>query len=1095
MKPLPVGEGVLFAVVGVRRSMEDDSSYNSEAEPDSDTEESSGLEDPEALLQTWLGELDSLNMGLDSATASACSSSSGRPESTSSAEQYSHAPRTDSYRLSMAVLEGSQDVELDAILGELCALETQFDKEIKGKPVIAPGRKPAPGEDGLGPLHPVPPRKPGTMGGGARPKFEVNYSSEVDWSQRHEKGPRTESPDNDSAFSDNLSMLSSESSASSGGSGGSGARTEVSKSSSGVGSAASPTSQADQAARIKAEKIKLALEKIREANVKKLFIKAFMGDGSTKSLLVDEKMSCGHVTRMLADKNHVRMEPRWAITEYLPELLMERVYEDHENLVDNLMQWTRDSKNELRFQERADKYDLFVRPELYLLPSAGGQQAHLDDDGRAQLIEEFFSASGSMIPEIESELWLKTDKKGWKRHHFVLRGSGIYYSPKGKVKTSKDLVCLAKFDVNQVYYGVGWKKKYKAPSDFCFAIKHPQIQVKAPKHTRYLCADDARTLHQWMMAIRVAKHGRQLQENYRQLMDDLAQDDIDRLAHARSFSVASVAPSTGTPTRENGATIEASLAALAEQAERLSDGSSSLGSARSPMRRQDSVISRCSGSSSSKSSENAFDSDHPQGTIKRKPSMAPKLPLTSTTRLLVKADESTDQPDSKPTTPTRQPGRRLTGDAESLNGTLTRRRERQATDTLRSTGSGRSLESRSDSLRSTDSSRSADSRADSVRSADTVRARVEPPPLPPPPTADLDSDSESLPPPPEMSGSMLSLASLPPPPEELMMSSMTSVSSLPPPPSPHELEPPRVTALPPRPPAAPAPPAYAAAMGSPLRESPPPPPPPPAHEPMAPALPPPMPNIEPIYSTGGKRAKKISFADSPVVLEAPAPAPQPIYARGRPPPPPPKRSETTRLSTGPAQLAPPNRLDSPQCSVGPPRDFLRDLQRVMHKKWTVAEKCKVDLKSPHEVLGFRDPFGAMDAGKEQHVGQWLAQHYGGAPDEVGSPTGAAPAQPLYDSPRSALKKRRGDGSDRVRVLMVRMRERTDCRLCCPARISVVVVARVCTIVDCGGGRCTCDSQYVGEVAVAMDVTKALQDVHFICNFVWSHVSGVVGRRA
>ena len=46
----------------------------------------------------------------------------------------------------------------------------------------------APGEDGLGPLHPVPPRKPGTMGGGARPKFEVNYSSDVDWTQRHEKG-------------------------------------------------------------------------------------------------------------------------------------------------------------------------------------------------------------------------------------------------------------------------------------------------------------------------------------------------------------------------------------------------------------------------------------------------------------------------------------------------------------------------------------------------------------------------------------------------------------------------------------------------------------------------------------------------------------------------------------------------------------------------------------------------------------------------------------------------------------------------------------------------------------------------------------------
>lgn len=40
------------------------------------------------------------------------------------------APRIDRYRFSMANLEDSQDVDLDAILGELCALETVCDQEI-----------------------------------------------------------------------------------------------------------------------------------------------------------------------------------------------------------------------------------------------------------------------------------------------------------------------------------------------------------------------------------------------------------------------------------------------------------------------------------------------------------------------------------------------------------------------------------------------------------------------------------------------------------------------------------------------------------------------------------------------------------------------------------------------------------------------------------------------------------------------------------------------------------------------------------------------------------------------------------------------------
>lgn len=72
----------------------------------------------------------------------------------------------------------------------------------------------------------------------------------------------------------------------------------------------------------KAAKIHLALQKLEQASIRRLFVKAFTADEASKSLLVDESMSCGHVTRLLADKNHVQMEPIWALVEHIPDLQM-----------------------------------------------------------------------------------------------------------------------------------------------------------------------------------------------------------------------------------------------------------------------------------------------------------------------------------------------------------------------------------------------------------------------------------------------------------------------------------------------------------------------------------------------------------------------------------------------------------------------------------------------------------------------------------------------------------------------------------------------------------------------------------------------------
>ena len=234
------------------------------------------------------------------------------------------------YRCSLINLEDSvQDEELDAILGELSVLESQFEEEIK-QTESQPSTSTITKSSQSSPVASV-----GSNGSIENKKTQNNSKS------------RTESPDTDSAFCDNLSVLSSCSTS------------DAKSGSSGLSSTTSTPVTEDQEAKIKAEKIKLAIEKIKEANVKKLFIKVFTSDGSAKSLLVDEKMSVNHVTRILAEKNHIKLDPRWTLVELIPDLYMERVYEDHENLVENCLMWKVDSKNTLWFIGNYGHFSVF----------------------------------------------------------------------------------------------------------------------------------------------------------------------------------------------------------------------------------------------------------------------------------------------------------------------------------------------------------------------------------------------------------------------------------------------------------------------------------------------------------------------------------------------------------------------------------------------------------------------------------------------------------------------------------------------------------------------------------------------------------------
>ncbi|KAF7649866.1 hypothetical protein LDENG_00134350 [Lucifuga dentata] len=280
--------------------------------------------------------------------------------------------------------------------------------------------------------------------------------------------------------------------------------------------AESPRVQQRSEPQTKADKIKLALEKLREAKVRKLIVKVLMSDRSFKTLMVHERQTVREVLDKLFEKTHCDCSIDWSLCETNHELQAERIFEDHECFVEPLSAWTRHSENKIYFVSRPQKYALFKEPQVfYMWKKNKTFLSGITEKTKKLLLKEHFEGSALIVPDLEGMLYLKDDgKKVWKERYFLLRASGIYYVPRGKTKQSpSDLACFVHFEKVNIYTTDNYKQKYRAPSNFCFILKHPCIQ-KDSHYIRFLCCDDEHTLFLWVNSIRVAKYGTVLYHNY-----------------------------------------------------------------------------------------------------------------------------------------------------------------------------------------------------------------------------------------------------------------------------------------------------------------------------------------------------------------------------------------------------------------------------------------------------------------------------------------------------------------------------------------------------------------------------------------------------
>uniref|UniRef100_A0A8B9RFY1 Ras association (RalGDS/AF-6) and pleckstrin homology domains 1b n=1 Tax=Astyanax mexicanus TaxID=7994 RepID=A0A8B9RFY1_ASTMX len=402
------------------------------AEEDSDKED----QDLDKMFGAWLGELDKLTQSLDDGRPGKVQKAPLREETNLANFSY----RFSMYNINEAINQG-ETVDLDALMADLCSIEQELStigKPANGRPVDPKNRqRPLPGRSA----------SPHSQ---SRP-MASNFSLD-DITAQLEKASRSmdeaarqtsesSSPSSSSSYSVNSASASSMDSLDMRGQEGEGPATGTHASlRKANGNTArwhldftSQEGEEEQAAKAKAEKIRVALEKIKEAQVKKLVIRVHMSDESSKTMMVDERQSVRQVLDSLLDKSHCGYSPDWALVETITELQMERIFEDHENLVENLLNWTRDSQNKLMFIERIEKYALFKNPQNYLLGRK--ETSEMADRNKEALLEECFCGGSVSVPEIEGILWLKDDgKKSWKKRYFLLRASGIYFVPKGKAK-------------------------------------------------------------------------------------------------------------------------------------------------------------------------------------------------------------------------------------------------------------------------------------------------------------------------------------------------------------------------------------------------------------------------------------------------------------------------------------------------------------------------------------------------------------------------------------------------------------------------------------------------------------------------------------
>ncbi|XP_076753643.1 growth factor receptor-bound protein 10 isoform X2 [Xylocopa sonorina] len=222
----------------------------------------------------------------------------------------------------------------------------------------------------------------------------------------------------------------------------------------------------------------------------------------------------------------------WSIVEIWPELGMERTVEDHEDIFAVCTEKTTVSsaKRSRKFLFREDflKYEFFYDPREFFPAEMIDVPAIFAENNRPLVetkaaLRRYLEDEEVECPTIFSFVWIQIGRLHvWRRIHLLLRDRKLYQAK----KNTKQVYPFAQLSDYAVYRITNARRRFKAPYPWGICLR-PTSSHNAARRTedesgqsgepglKVIAFHSEKSRACWLTAMRLAKYGKQLRENYR----------------------------------------------------------------------------------------------------------------------------------------------------------------------------------------------------------------------------------------------------------------------------------------------------------------------------------------------------------------------------------------------------------------------------------------------------------------------------------------------------------------------------------------------------------------------------------------------------